>query len=118
MLGASGGNGLDPASVLGGEFCNLQVEFEAVVDPEDEDDCNEEDEICESRFCDVSLRTGLVLCRAITFASASCIRHNAPELRPPPSCVASSVLFKVDFSLPLSLLMLIRLLVLEGHLDE
>ena len=37
-------------SVGGGEFCSLHVDIEVAVEAEEEDDCSEEEEKCESRF--------------------------------------------------------------------
>ena len=36
-------------SVGGGEFCSLHVDIEVAVEAEEEDDCSEEEEKCESR---------------------------------------------------------------------
>ena len=104
-------------SVFGGELCNLHVEFEAVVEPDDEDDCNDDDEKSDSpcTFCDGSIMIGLLF---IAIASASCIRHKAPELTPLPSCIEISALFNVDFNFPLSFPVAILLFIFEGHRDE
>ena len=104
-------------SVFGGELCNLHVEFEAVVEPDDEDDCNDDDEKSDSpcTFCDGSIMIGLLF---IAIASASCIRHKAPELTPLPSCIEPSALFNVDFNFPLSFPVAILLFIFEGHRDE
>ena len=117
LLGASGDKGFGFGRVLGGEFWNLHVAVEAVVEPDDEDDCNEEEEKCEFPciLCNVSFKRGLVL---IAFASASCIRHNAPEPIAPASWIEVSVLFNVDFNFPFSAPTVLRLFVFAGHLVE
>ena len=108
--------------VDGGEFWNLHVDVEAVVDPEEEDDCKEVEEKWESTggfeiIRDVSWAILLLLPIFIELASASCIRHNPPGTILP-SCVEPSIRFKVDFILVLSLFAPEQFPAIERHLDE
>ena len=74
-------------SVGGGEFCSLHVDVEVAVEAEEEDDCSDEEEKCESRCVLKPLWLSLLLCLVISIfaalALASCIRHKDPGVIPP-----------------------------------
>ena len=74
-------------SVGGGELCSLHVDVEVAVEAEEEDDCSDEEEKCESRCVLKPLWLSLLLCLVISIfaalALASCIRHKDPGVIPP-----------------------------------
>ena len=74
-------------SVGGGEHCSLHVDVEVAVEAEEEDDCSDEEEKCESRCVLKPLWLSLLLCLVISIfaalALASWIRHKDPGVIPP-----------------------------------
>ena len=89
LLGSGGKEIGFGRSVEGGEFWNLHVDVDAVVEPEDdEDDCREVDEMFESAgmfelLQVISWHLLLLFSTFMATASASCIRHSVPEILPP-----------------------------------